>query len=179
MCIRDSHYAWRCGDSQPEIPVHWVHTLGECRAVPYPSGGYKLVGNGLKFFYGQVLCGDSVDNYKGCPNVGPVAAVKLLGHCTTEAQMYEATLSAFSNKLGPEAGYKLLLENARLAWLLDDGEVTQDANNNIYISPKCLWEPPSSVSTGEWSGPVVVEPEPERWGPIPTVEDGPTEDLHV
>lgn len=173
------HYAWRCGDSQPEIPVHKVDTLGVCKAVPYPSGGYKLVGNGLKFFYGQVLCGDSVDNYKGCPGVGPVAAVKLLGHCTTEVQMYEATLSAFCRKLGAEGGFNLLLENARLAWLLDDGEVTQDANNNIYISPKRLWEPPTSLPTGEPSGPMVVEPEQQYWSPIPTGENGPAEDLHV
>ena len=166
------HYAWRCGESQPEIPVHKVHTLGEVRAVAYPSGGYKLVGNGLKFFYGQVLCGDSVDNYKGCPGVGPVAAVGLLATCTNEIEMYEATLSAFTRKLGVEGGYNLLLENARLAWLLDDGEVTQDANNNIFISPKCLWEPPSSLPSGERCGSVVEQPIEQYWSPIPTGDNG-------
>lgn len=161
------HYAWRCGDSQPEIPVHRVSTLGEMRAVPYPSGGYKLVGNGLKFFYGQVLVGDSVDNYKGCPNVGPVAAVKLLDHCTTEIELYAQTLSAYVHKLGNEAGFNLLLENARLAWLLDDGEVTYHAND-IHISPKCLWEPPTSIPVGERRGDLPVEPSEQQWDPIPT-----------
>jgi len=162
------HYAWRCGDSQPEIPVHKVSTLGEIRAVAYPSGGYKLVGNGLKFFYGQVLCGDSVDNYKGCRGVGPQAAVALLGTCTNEHELYQQTLAAYSKKYGVEAGSELLLENARLAWLLDDGEVTQDANNNIYISPKRLWEPPSSIPDGERCGYIPVEPIEQLWDPIPT-----------
>lgn len=161
------HYAWRCGESQPEIPVHKVNLIGEIRAVPYPSGGYKLVGNGLRFFYGQVLCGDSVDNYKGCPNVGPVAAVKLLGTCNTEQELYEATLRAFTQKLGPEVGYNLLVENARLAWLLDDAEVTQDADNNIYISPKCLWEPPQALPTGLGVGTLPIEPEQQCWSPLP------------
>lgn len=165
------HYAWRCGDSQPEIPVHKVHTLGEIRAVAYPSGGYKLVGNGLKFFYGQVLCGDSVDNYKGCRGVGPQAAVSLLNHCTDEVQLYKQTLSAFIKKYGYDEGYTLLLENARLAWLLDDGEVTYHAND-IHISPKCLWEPPQTVPTGEPSGSLPVESESQSWSPLPTGNDG-------
>lgn len=173
------HYAWRCGESQPEIPVHKVEYLGEIRAVPYPSGGYKLVGNGLKFFYGQVLCGDSVDNYKGCPGVGPVAAVNLLGACTDEVQLFEATLSAYSRKLGSENGLNLLLENARLAWLLDDGEVTQDANNNIYISPRSLWQPPTSVPTREPSGSVVEQPSDYSWSPWPTGDDGQPAELEL
>jgi len=166
------HYSWKCGESQPEIPVHKVDLMGWVEARPYPSGGYKLVGCGLRFFYGQVLCGDSVDNYKGCPNVGPKAAVKALVGCNNEVELYEATLRLFVTKLGPEEGSRLLTENARLAWLLDDAEVTYNAND-IYVSPRSLWQPPEALPAGESSGPVaepsLVMPwdfdptEPHQW----------------
>lgn len=146
------HYSWRCGESQPEIPVHMVDELGWIDAKPYNSGGYKLVGEGLKFFYGQVLVGDQIDNYKGCPRVGPVAARDALINCETEEELYEAVLRLYTKKLGPEKGYELLLENARLAWLLEKGEVKHDANS-IHISPIRLWLPPNSrISDDEQSG---------------------------
>lgn len=135
------HFSWRCGESQPEIPVHKVDELGWIESKAYTSGGWKLVGEGLKFFYGQVLCGDQIDNYKGCPRVGPQKAVAALAHCDSELELYEATLRLYSEKMGPEAGLQLLMENARLAWLLDKGEVTYDAQS-IYISPQELWQPP-------------------------------------
>lgn len=141
------HYSWRCGEAQPEIPVHLVDRLGEISAHSYPSGGYKIVGNGLKFFYGQVLSGDTIDNYKGCPRIGPQKAASLLAGCSSEIELWETTYWTYVNKLGPEEGLRLLLENARLAWLLDDAEVTTNAND-IFISPKCLWEPPSAIPAG-------------------------------
>lgn len=137
------HFSWKCGESQPEVPVHLVDELGWLDARPYKSGGFKLVGEGLKFFYGQVLVGDAIDNYKGCPRVGPVAAVGALASCQNEEELYQSTLTLYVSKLGPEKGYELMLENARLAWLLEDGEVTHDASD-IRISPKRLWLPPGT-----------------------------------
>jgi hypothetical protein len=148
------HYSWKCGESQPEIPVHRVEQMGWVSAKPYKSGGYKLVGEGLKFFYGQVLAGDAIDNYKGCPGCGPQKAADALVNCSSEYELFEAALRVYSAKVGPEKGLQLLTENARLAWLLDEAEVTYDANN-IFISPKHLWEPPSSIPNGQpqWSVP--------------------------
>ncbi len=149
------HYSWRCGEAQPEVPVHRVEELGWISAKPYKSGGYKLVGEGLKFFYGQVLAGDPIDNYKGCPGIGPQKTAEALANCSGELELFNAALRLYTQKVGPEKGLQLLIENARLAWLLDDAEVTYDAND-IFISPKRLWEPPSSIPTGEssWSVPV-------------------------
>lgn len=141
------HYSWRCGESQPEVPIHKVETLGTIGSKAYPSGGYKLIGNGLKFFYGQVLAGDNIDNYKGCPGVGPQKAASVLAACDSETSLWETTYWTYVAKLGPEEGLRLLIENARLAWLLDDAEVTYD-DHNIHISPKHLWEPPAPVPTG-------------------------------
>ena len=152
------HYSWRCGESQPEVPVHRVDELGWVEAKAYKSGGYKLIGEGLKFFYGQVLAGDAIDNYKGCPGCGPQKAANALANCSGELELFEAANRVYSEKLGPEKGLQLLIENARLAWLLEDAEVNYDANN-IHISPKCLWEPPTSVSIGERSRTV---PEPTQ-----------------
>lgn len=149
------HYSWKCGEAQQEVPVHRVTELGHVAAKPYNSGGYKLVGDGLKFFYGQVLAGDAIDNYKGCPGCGPQKAATALAHCSSELELFEAANRVYSEKMGPEKGLQLLIENARLAWLLDDAEVTYDANN-IFISPKYLWEPPTSIPTGESSGSIPV-----------------------
>jgi len=38
------------------------------------------------FFYEQILTGDSVDNYKGCPGVGPVKAKKILADAVKHFQ---------------------------------------------------------------------------------------------
>lgn len=148
------HYSWRCGETQPEIPVHRVEELGWIAAKPYKSGGYKLVGEGLKFFYGQVLAGDAIDNYKGCPGIGPQKAADALAACNTEYELFQAAHWLYTAKVGPEEGLRLLIENARLAWLLEDAEVNYDAHD-IHISPKRLWEPPTSLPTGEsrWSVP--------------------------
>lgn len=139
-------HSWKCG-KQEEIPMHLVDPIGYVDVSRYVSGGNKLIGEGLKFFYGQILCGDEIDNYKGCPGVGPIKAIEVLSGCQTELEMYEATYYLYRLKLGPEEGLKRLIEQARLAWLLDDAEVEQD-DYNLYISPKSLWEPPSSVPTG-------------------------------
>lgn len=141
------HYAWKCGEKQPEIPVHKVDLLGTIDSAKYPSGGYKLVGNGLKFFYAQVLAGDDIDNYKGCPSIGPQKAASLLAGCDSEQGLWETTFWAYTKKLGPEEGLRLLIENAQLAWLLDDAEVTYNAND-IFVSPRALWQPPSPIPNG-------------------------------
>jgi len=161
------HYSWACGKTQPEVPVHRVEELGWVAAKAYNSGGYKLVGEGLKFFYGQVLAGDAIDNYKGCPGCGPQKAAAALAHCGSEIELFEAANRVYTAKMGPVQGLQLLIENARLAWLLDDAEVTYDAND-IHVSPKCLWEPPTSIPNGQ----------PERTIPLSTKlepADDPTE----
>lgn len=138
------HYAWKSGASQPEVTLHKVEALGELYIERYGSGGIKLKGNGLKFFYGQVLVGDSVDNYKGCPRVGPARAFEVLSACSDEAELWEATYWEYAKKLGPEDGLKRLIENAQLAWLLEDAEI-EEKDHDLYVSPKRLWQPPASI----------------------------------
>jgi hypothetical protein len=160
------HYAWKCGEKQPEVPIHKIDELGYVAAAKYPSGGYKLIGEGLRFFYGQILAGDDIDNYKGCPSIGPQKAASILAGCNTEIELWEAAYWAFTAKLGPEAGYERLIEQARLAWLLSEAEVTYD-DHNIHVSPSSLWNPPASIPTSVGSRDSSIEPVPQRWGPTP------------
>lgn len=77
---------------------------------------------GLKFFYTQLLTGDTVDNIKGCKGIGPVKAKAILSDCKTEKELYKQCLLTYDDDLD------FLLENARLLWL--------------RRSVGQLWEPP-------------------------------------
>ena len=66
---------------------------------------------GLKFFYTQLLTGDTVDNIKGCKGIGPVKAKAILSDCKTEKELYNTCLLTYDNDLD------WLMENARLLWL--------------------------------------------------------------
>lgn len=50
--------------------LHWDPEDGEVIEISEEEAN--------RFFYEQILTGDAVDNYDGCPGVGPVAAAKLL-----------------------------------------------------------------------------------------------------
>ena len=47
----------------------------------------KILGGGLKFFYAQMLMGDSADNIPGLKGVGPMKALALLEKLDTEEEM--------------------------------------------------------------------------------------------
>ena len=44
----------------------------------------------MRFLYTQVLTGDTVDGYKGCPKIGKVKAGRALAECSNELEMLEA-----------------------------------------------------------------------------------------
>jgi DNA polymerase-1 len=79
-----------------------------------------------RFFYFQTLTGDAVDNYKGCPGVGPVGANKILdAECS-----WAAVVAAFEKKGLTEAD---ALQQARVARILRD----EDYVNGEVV----LWTP--------------------------------------
>lgn len=95
-----------------------------CKHFNFLKDEWKTVEpfDGLKFFYTQVLTGDAVDNIIGLYRVGPVKAGKILEHCETEQEMYEACIKAYDGDVDR------VIENARLLWLRRyEGQ---------------LWEPP-------------------------------------
>ena len=78
--------------------------------------------DGLKFFYQQILMGDKSDNIIGLYGVGPKKSEKMLEHCDTEEDLWEAVVQAYDGDLDR------IIENARLLWL--------------RRFPEQMWEPP-------------------------------------
>ena len=100
----------------------------------------KLKGHGLKFFYSQLVTGDTVDGYSGIPGAGATKAMEILDQCTSEEMLYAAVLKEYrkvygestlatnyrggSLRLTPE---QMLLEQGRLAHMQTrDGELWRD-----------------------------------------------------
>ena len=79
----------------------------------------------------QALTGDTVDGYKGCPGVGPVAAEKLLAGLTTNEERWEAIVSAYEKKgLTAEDA----LTQARVARILRHGEYTKKGGVKLWTA---------------------------------------------
>lgn len=84
-------------------------------------------------FYKQILTGDQVDNYKGCPGVGPVTADKLLKPCCNDPKkMWKAVVGAFE-----KAGFTEddALTQARLARILQREDFDYETSEPILWSP--------------------------------------------
>ena len=88
---------------------------------------HKLRGTGLKFFYSQLLTGDTVDNYKGLPGVGEVKAYEILDDAGSEQELVSRVRQLYFNQYG-EAGDKMLLEQGQLAWM-------QTKKGELWILP--------------------------------------------
>jgi len=69
-----------------------------------------------RFFYMQLLMGDSTDNIPGLPGVGAKGAAKMLDGVTTVDSMYAVAKAAYAEKY-PDDGMGALIENARLLWI--------------------------------------------------------------
>lgn len=67
--------------------------------------------SGLTFFYKQILTGDAADNIIGLYKVGPVRAEKMLDGASTEQDMWQRCIAAYSGDRDRA------IENARLLWL--------------------------------------------------------------
>lgn len=70
--------------------------------------------------YMQVLQGDSVDNIKGCPGIGPAKAAKALKHAETDEEMLEVCKWLYVQAYGGDEteAMKMLKLNIRLIRML-------------------------------------------------------------
>lgn len=124
--VQGWHYGYSVG-KQPEYGPILVDELGE---LILTTDGIK--GTGLKFFYSQIITGDTVDNYKGLPGAGPVAAYNTLYDAVSNEDCYQRVLALYEEKYAENAVQELL-EQARLAWMVR--ELDEDGN-------PIMWEPP-------------------------------------
>jgi DNA polymerase-1 len=83
------------------------------------------------FFFQQILTGDAVDGYKGCPGIGAVKAKALLDKTPREL-WWEAVVNTFVKAGLTEAD---ALQNARLARILRPGEYDWKARSPILWTP--------------------------------------------
>lgn len=127
ICSRDKdlrmcpgwQYGWECG-KQPSFGPELVDNRG---TIKLSADNKTIKGVGLKFFFAQMLIGDTVDNIPGCPKVGPVKAFKLLEGCNTKREHELAVIGAYKDYYGDE--YKERLEEqSKLLWMVR--ELTPD-----------------------------------------------------
>ena len=138
ICSRDKdlrqvpgmQYSWECGNQAGWGPFN-VNLIGEID-LPKPN---KLVGHGLKFFFAQVIMGDSVDTIPGLPKGGPALAYKTLADCETEEDMYGAVEALYQLRIG-EGWEDYLKEQMSLLWMVR--EMDEDGRPIPYQPPERL-----------------------------------------
>lgn len=86
------------------------------------------------WFYTQVLVGDTVDGYKGCPGIGPAKAEKLLKGLASPQDTWGAIVDAYEKAGLTEAD---AIVQARLARILR----SEDWDNRK--KQPILWQPPT------------------------------------
>lgn len=139
ICSRDKdvrmcpgfHYSWESGKQASIGPV-MVDELG---FLEKKSNG-KIWGAGNKFFYYQLLIGDSVDNVGGIKGRGPVFAYNLLGNADTIQKCYELVAEVYIKTWGDSWKTKFR-EQADLLWMVR--ELDKEGN-------KISWTPPKSTN---------------------------------
>lgn len=72
-----------------------------------------------RFYYTQLIMGDSTDNIPGVPRVGPVKAGAMIAKCVTEEEMQEAVVNAYITAYSPDvhgdcAWYEQFVLNGKL-----------------------------------------------------------------
>jgi len=76
----------------------------------------RLKGSGLKFFYSQLITGDTADCYSGIKGAGPAKAFDALNECRSERELYDTVYQMYREKYRAGA-YDYMLEQAQLAWM--------------------------------------------------------------
>lgn len=123
VCTRDKdlrqagrhHFGWACG-KQPQFGPKEIDPFG---SLEYNATKKKLTGEGIKFFYSQLLTGDSVDNIPGLPGCGPAKAFKLLDELETEQELCKAVEAAYESKYEGE-GLDFMYEQAHLLYMIQE-----------------------------------------------------------
>lgn len=136
ICTRDKdlrqasgwHYGWECG-KQPEFGPVEYDGFGTISLVKNKSGN-KIVGGGRKFFYSQLLTGDTVDNIGGLKSTGPVKAYNLLSEANTDEECQAIIIGCYKNH-DPDRWLQLLQEQSDLVWIVK--ELNEDGTLKRFL----------------------------------------------
>lgn len=85
----------------PRTGEEWIKPMEICNVKPI---------EGLRAFYYQLLVGDSTDNIKGAPGIGPVKAAAILEGLSTEKELLEAVRDHYSSD-------EEMLMNGQCLWI--------------------------------------------------------------
>ena len=118
ICSRDKdlricpgwHFSWECGKQGAKWPIE-TDTLGWL-----DRGDKDVVGYGRKFFYYQMLVGDTADHIPGLPGWGKVKAFNLLSDINDEYELYKTVQGLYKEVKGEEAK-EYFFEQANLLWM--------------------------------------------------------------
>lgn len=148
ICTRDKdlricpgmHFGWEVSGQEqfgPERvdklgwlkPVYKTKTNKAGDEVEYVA---QVKGVGLKFFYAQMIMGDSTDNIPGLPKGGPILAYKTLEGLETEEDLFRAVQSLYESRLG-EGWREYMLEQGRLLHMCQ--ELTEEGEPVMWEIP--------------------------------------------
>ena len=133
ICSRDKdlricpgfHYSWECG-KQRSVGPHYTDRLG---SLTKGENG-KTLGYGLKFFYYQMLVGDTADNIPGLKGWGDVGAKKLIQDLPDEMAILKVVKEAYKEK-GMSKEY--FMEQAHLLHMVQ--ELNVDGSAKMWSIP--------------------------------------------
>jgi hypothetical protein len=122
------HFGWECG-RQPQFGPQRVDFLGELRL----SKDRKVVkGEGIKFFYSQLITGDSTDNIPGLRGGGPVLAFESLADLGSEELLFERVAGLYEAKYGGDWRVEMQ-EQIDLLWMIR--ELDEEGRPVKYVMP--------------------------------------------
>jgi hypothetical protein len=133
ICSRDKdlrmcpgwQFGWECG-AQPSFGPELVDARGW---IKLSNDRKSIKGTGLKFFFSQMLTGDTVDNIPGCPNTGPVKAFNILSECKTKSEHELAVVEAYKATY-PDNWKDMIEEQSKLLWMVR--ELNEDGSPIHY-----------------------------------------------
>ena len=121
-------------DLNQAIVLHYNYNTKEKYLIEQEEADYV--------FYKQVLTGDSVDGYRGCPSVGPKKADKILEgiDLNNEEETWDAIVETYESKGLDE---DCALQQARVARMLRGREISADG-----MRLENLWSPQHKIIGG-------------------------------
>lgn len=105
---------------------------------------------GIKWFYKQILIGDTSDNVQGCKGIGPVKAGKAIDSIRQEAgesALFERVVEVYKRQEGQEATQQEILDHILLVGRLLKIKTTEDEPEWHFPKSLPTTELPASLST--------------------------------
>lgn len=137
-CTRDKdwrqvpgwHYGWEV-HNQPSFGPMLIDEMGFLEMKTGKTKG--IIGGGLKFFYSQLITGDTVDTIPGIPKAGPVTAFDALKDCASEIEMFNNVKELYKEAYG-DIHEEVMLEQGRLLWMTR--KLHEDGSPILWEFPK-------------------------------------------